>query len=213
LPKWVRFNYNVVKEPKDFAMNFIDMLKMRRSVYALDKQLPVSKEQVLDIIKDSMQYVPDAFDMKSQRLLVLLGEEHEDFWENVDALIMQKTGGKIPDEKIEAFKAGYGTILYFYDGGTVCEYKKNFSLYADNFDNWATQSNAMLQFAIWTAFASVGVGANLQHYNPIIDDMVHKIFNLPENWVLIAQMTFGGIAVKPEEKQSDEPEQRIKFME
>lgn len=49
----------------------------------------------------------------------------------------------------------------------------------------------MLQFAVWTAFEDAGFGANLQHYNLIIDELVRKNFFLPKNWRLIAQMPFG----------------------
>ena len=193
-------------------MNFLDMLKMRRSVYALDKKLPVSKERVLEIIKDATQYVPDAFNMKSQRVLVITGDKNKDFWNGVYDVLVRVSGENLSHDKTDSFMAGYGTILYFYDSDILDEYKKNFSLYANNFDNWAMQSNAMLQFAIWTAFAAVGIGASLQHYNPIIDDMVRKVFNVPENWVLVAQMPFGGIAAKPEEKPVEDIAQRIKVV-
>ena len=194
-------------------MDFLDMLKMRRSVYALDKNLPISKDELLKVIQDTVRYVPDAFDMKSQRVMVLLGGESEDFWENVNTVFVRDAGVKVSEDKIDSFKAGYGTILFFYDSGTVDEYKKRFSLYAENFDNWAMQSNAMLQFAIWTAFASLSVGASLQHYNPIIDKMVRAVYDVPENWVLIAQMPFGGISVKPEPKQSEDVDKRIRIVE
>ena len=194
-------------------MDFLDMLKMRRSVYALDKNLPISKDELLKVIQDTVRYVPDAFDMKSQRVMVLLGGESEDFWENVNTVFVRDAGVKVSEDKIDSFKAGYGTILFFYDSGTVDEYKKRFSLYAENFDNWAMQSNAMLQFAIWTVFASLSVGASLQHYNPIIDKMVRAVYDVPENWVLIAQMPFGGISVKPEPKQSEDVDKRIRIVE
>ena len=46
--------------------------------------------------------------------------------------------------------------------------------YADNFANWAVQTNAMHQYAIWTALSSKGIGASLQHYNPLVDQLQHK---------------------------------------
>lgn len=49
----------------------------------------------------------------------------------------------------------------------------------------------MLQFAVWTALEDAGFGANLQHYNPIIDNAVRERFSFPKNWRLIAQMPFG----------------------
>ena len=194
-------------------MNFIEMLKMRRSVYNLNKKLPVFDDRVLEIINGAVQYAPDAFNMKSQRLVVIRGEKNDDFWNEVYDVLSAVTGGHFSREKIDSFMAGYGTILYFYDRDVVDEYKKNFSLYADNFNGWALQANAMLQFAIWTGFTSIGIGASLQHYNPVIDDMVHKMFGVPENWVLVAQMPFGGIAGAPSPKLYDNITERVKFIE
>lgn len=191
-------------------MDFVDMLKMRRSVYNLNKNLPVSKEKVFEIINDTVRYVPDAFDMKSQRVIVISGDKNKEFWNGVYDILVKVSGKDLSRDKTDSFGAGFGTILYFYDKNILDEYKNKFSLYAQNFDNWAIQSNAMLQFAIWTAFASVGVGASLQHYNPIIDEMVRKMFDVPENWVLNAQMPFGGIAVAPKPKSQEDIKQRVK---
>ena len=194
-------------------MDFVDMLKKRRSVYNLNKNLPVSKDEVFEIINDAVKYVPDAFNMQSQCVLVIVGDKNRDFWNNVYDVLVDVSGKQLSREKTDSFGNGYGTILYFYDKNIVDKYKKNFPLYAENFNNWATQSNAMLQFAIWTALANVGVGASLQHYNPVIDDMVRKVFDVPENWVLNAQMPFGGIEIAPESKQFDDISHRVKIME
>ena len=35
-----------------------------------------------------------------------------------------------------------------------------------------------------------GMGASLQHYNPLSDDEVRKAWNLPGDWKLVAQMPF-----------------------
>ncbi|WP_235899137.1 hypothetical protein [Suipraeoptans intestinalis] len=37
-----------------------------------------------------------------------------------------------------------------------------------------------------------GIGASLQHYNPVIDDMVRERYKLPKTYRLVAQMPFGG---------------------
>ncbi len=193
-------------------MNFIDVLKKRQSVYALNEKLPIFKDKVFEIIKDAVKYVPDAFNMQSQRVLVLCADKNKEFWNNVYGVLVDVSGKQLSREKTDSFANGYGTILYFYDKNIVDKYKKQFSLYANNFDNWAIQSNAMLQFAIWTAFANVEIGANLQHYNPVIDDMVHKMFGVPDNWVLNAQMPFGGIEIKPEPKPKEDVSLRIKIV-
>jgi predicted oxidoreductase (fatty acid repression mutant protein) len=66
-----------------------------------------------------------------------------------------------------------------------------FPLYADNFPVWAAHSDAMLQFVLWTALEAEGLGANLQHYNPIIDSKVQEAWKTPSNWRLSAQLVFG----------------------
>ena len=75
---------------------------------------------------------------------------------------------------MNAFKSGYGTVLYFEDSEVVEGLQANFALYKDNFPTWSQQSSGMLQFAIWTALEIEGFGATLQHYNPLIDEEVRK---------------------------------------
>ena len=70
---------------------------------------------------------------------------------------------------MDGFKAGAGTIMFFEDHSVVRDMQAAAPLYADKFPIWADQTNAMHQYIIWTALASIDVGANLQHYNPIID--------------------------------------------
>ena len=193
-------------------MNFIEMIKKRRSVYNLDKQLPVFEDKMLEIVNDAVRYVPDAFNMKSQRVVVVVGRKNDEFWNAVYDSLVVASGGRFSRDRTDSFMEGYGTILYFYDRDVVVEYKKKYAMYADKFHDWVMQSNAMLQFAIWTAFADVGIGASLQHYNPVIDDMVQKMFNLPESWVLVAEMPFGGIAVAPEPKDKEDIRTRIKIV-
>ena len=48
-------------------------------------------------------------------------------------------------EKIDSFKNGYGTILYFYYYDIVEDLKNQYKTYAEKFEDWASQSSAMLQ--------------------------------------------------------------------
>ena len=64
------------------------------------------------------------------------------------------------------------------------------------------------QQAVWTALAEQGIGASLQHYNPLIDDDIKKEFDLPAEWTLRAQMPFGSIEAPAGDKEFlDEAEQ------
>ena len=49
----------------------------------------------------------------------------------------------------------------------------------------------------------LNVGASLQHYNPVIDARVKEIFDIPENFKLVAQMPFGGIVSEPIKRKED----------
>ena len=182
-------------------------LKNRRSYYSINKNLPVSEAEVKELISNITELVPDAFNMKSARVVVVLGEKQDILWENIyDAF-----DGKVPREKIDGFKAAAGTILYFYDESVVKELQNKFSAYADNFPIWANQANGMLQINIWSALREINIGANLQHYNPVIDDMVKEMFGLPKEWELLAQMPFGGIVEEPQPKETEDISKRVKF--
>ncbi|WP_425355343.1 hypothetical protein [Pseudoramibacter faecis] len=42
-------------------MSIVDAVKKRRSVYDLNKKLPVPEDQVMNLIRDLTELVPDAF--------------------------------------------------------------------------------------------------------------------------------------------------------
>ena len=67
----------------------------------------------------------------------------------------------------------------------------------------------MLQSNIWVGLRELGIGASLQHYNPVIDDVVKKLFEVPENYILVAQMPFGGIVEEPTKKDIENISERI----
>ena len=69
----------------------------------------------------------------------------------------------------------------------------------------------MLQYAVWLALTELDLGANLQHYNPLMDEYVHQEFNTPASWKLVAQMNFGGIQKEPDEKTFLDLKKRIKI--
>ncbi len=110
---------------------------------------------------------------------------------------------------MDAFKNGYGTILFFEDQDGVAALQKDFALYADNFPIWSNQSSGMLQLVIWTALKQEGLGASLQHYNSLIDEQVKAEWGVPANWKLLAQMPFGKPVAEPGEKEFN-LENRIK---
>ena len=184
----------------------IESLSKRRSIYALDKNLPIDATEIVKTIETVTELVPDAFNMKSTRVIVALGARHDQLWD----AIYDAFGGKVPRAKIDGFKAGAGTVLYFIDNTVIKAMQEKFALYAANFPIWANQANGMLQLSIWTALRELNVGANIQHYNPIIDDAVKKLFDVPDEYQLIAQMPFGGIVSEPEPKPEEDIKLRVR---
>ena len=190
-------------------MSMLESIHKRRSYYQLLKELPVDATKIKEIVQQATELVPDAFNMKSARIVLAMNSKHDELWD----AIYDAFGGKVAREKIDSFKAGAGTVLYFYDEDVVKNLQEQYPAYAPNFPIWSQQANGMLQFTIWTALRDLNVGANIQHYNPVIDDAVKKLFNLPDSWKLVAQMPFGGIAAEPDAKEPEDITTRVKVFD
>ncbi|MEJ8735188.1 MULTISPECIES: nitroreductase family protein [Mediterraneibacter] len=186
-------------------MSIIKSLMDRRTYYIIDKNMPVSEKEIEEKVKKITELVPDAFNMKSARVILAFGKKHEQLWDEIYNVF----GGKVPREKIDSFKAGAGTVLFLYDQETVKAMQEKFSAYADNFPVWAEQANGMLQISVWTMLRELHVGASLQHYNPVIDVKVKEMFDIPERYKLIAQMPFGGIVSEPDKKEREDIDKRV----
>lgn len=189
-------------------MSVKEALEKRRSYYNIEKALPVEEEKVIRLVEEFTEMVPDAFNMKSSRVAIVTGEKHDQLWDK----IYDTFGGRVPKEKLDGFKAGAGTILYFYDSSVVKGLQERFPSYADNFPIWANQASAMLQISIWAGLREMEIGASLQHYNPVIDKLVQEICGVPENYVLVAQMPFGGIVSEPAPKEREDIAKRVKIV-
>lgn len=178
--------------------------ELRRSIYVLNKDLPVSTQQIDDIVKHAVLHTPSSFNSQSSRLVVLHGQEHDKLWDlTIEALstIVPADNFAATESKLTMFKAAAGTVLLFEDMSVIEGLQAQFPAYAENFPIWADHANAMIQYALWTTLATLKVGANLQHYNPVIDDAVAKTWNIPSNWKLRAQLVFGGIGAPAGEKE------------
>lgn len=186
-----------------------DIFQKRRSVYALENNIPISDDELKNIIFQSVKHVPSAFNSQSSRVLLLTKNNHIKLWKDITIKALKnvapENNWKKTEEKINMFANAYGTVLFFEDMNTVKNLENKFPDYASNFLIWANQTSAMLQYMIWTLFAENNIGANLQHYNPLIDNDVIKTFNINPNWKLIAQMPFGSIKNQATQKTySDE---------
>ncbi len=192
---------------------FYDAIKQRRSIYALKKESPVSDEKIEEIVAYALKHTPTAFNSQSGRVIILLDQGHDQLWDltkNTLKEIVPEDSFDQTAQKIDSFKNGYGTVLFFEDQAVVEGLQDQFALYKDNFPIWSQQASGMLQNNIWTAFAVEGLGASLQHYNEVIEDQVKEKWQVPEKWKLVAQMPFGAVAQEADEKAFESLEQRVK---
>jgi len=174
--------------------NALSLFTKRRTQYALGKELPVAEAEVEALIRQAIRIAPSAFNSQSSRAVILFGAMHEKLWnitrETLRPLVPAEAFGST-DAKMNGFAAGAGTVLFFEDQAVIEELRKKFPLYADAFPMFSEHSAGIAQFAVWTALADIGIGASLQHYNPLIDAAVAEQWNLPASWKLRAQMPFG----------------------
>ncbi|MBH1939520.1 nitroreductase family protein [Mobilitalea sibirica] len=193
--------------------NFKQIIENRRSIYAIAKASPISDEEIRHIVEHAVKYVPSSFNSQSARVVLLIGDQHDKLWEITrEALrkIVPEGSFDQTDKKIDSFKNGYGTVMFFEDQEVVEGLQKQFELYKDNFPIWSLQSSGMLQYVIWASLEEEGLGASLQHYNPLIDEQVKNEWNLPKHWKLLAQMPFGKPIAAPEDKDFLPLEDRVK---
>ena len=176
------------------ANAFRDALAKRHSQYALGKNLPISKEEVTTLIQDVVKLSPSSFNSQSSRVVILHGAESEKFWGFVkEALrkIVPEDNFASTDKRISGFAAGAGTVLFYEDQDVVKSLQEKFALYAENFPTWSEHSTGMAQLSVWTALANADIGASLQHYNPLVDEVTAAEWNIPATWKMRAQMPFG----------------------
>ena len=173
---------------------FKEALKNRRSIYTLGRNVDLTESQIEDLITEAVKYSPTAFNAQSPRVVILFGAAHEKLWEMTGAALKPLTPAEAfpnTQAKLAGFKAGLGTVLFFKNTDTVKNLQEQFALYADNFPDWSEQSNGIATANTWVALEEAGLGANLQHYNPVIDEAVAQEWDIPTNWQLRSQLVFG----------------------
>ncbi|MBM7648688.1 putative oxidoreductase (fatty acid repression mutant protein) [Bacillus ectoiniformans] len=193
--------------------NFYQAIQERRSIYVISKEPVISDEKIQEVVEFAVKHTPSSFNSQSGRAIVLLGEQHDKLWDiTTDQLreVVPAENFGPTEEKMTMFKNGYGTVLFFEDQEVVKGLQEAFPLYADNFPVWSNQSSGMIQLVVWTALEQEGLGATLQHYNPLIDEKVAAEWNIPQSWKLIAQMPFGKPAAPAGEKEFSPIEERVK---
>lgn len=197
--------------------NFKEAVKHRRTYYNITNSSPISDQEIKGIIEFAVTNVPSAFNSQSTRIVLLLGENHKKFWnitkETLKVIVPPEAFEKTLAKINTSFDCGYGTILFYEDMEVIEGLQKAFPSYKDNFPVWSQQTSAMHQFTIWTMLEDAGLGASLQHYNPLVDERVRSEWNINPNWKLIAEMPFGTPTKEPGEKEFKPLQERILYFE
>jgi len=194
------------------SKSYLEAAKERRTIYQLNKTSPIPDSKIVEIIETAANVVPSAFNTQSTRLVTLLNKEHEVFWDQVhDVLkpIVPEEQWATTKARLDGFKAGKGTVLFFTDPEPMDTLKKKIPAYAHHYGDWAEQSNAMHQYFLWVALEAEGLGANLQHYNPLVDQKTQQHYNIPLEWKLRAQLVFGGKAGEAGPKETLPVEKKV----
>ena len=195
---------------------YIELLLKRRSRYALKKESPLTAGEFISLIEEVALHTPSAFNSQSARLVILFDKAHDDFWdltkEEIRKVIPAGQSFASTEAKMQGFKNAFGTVLFYEDYSVVRRLEEGFPLYKDKFRVWSMQGAAMVQLGVWTALAENGLGASLQHYDPVIDKAVRERFGIPEDWVLIAQMPFGAFDAPDKEKSFQPIDERVRVI-
>ncbi|MEY9971749.1 putative oxidoreductase (fatty acid repression mutant protein) [Lysinibacillus sp. RC46] len=193
--------------------NLKDAIINRRSIRKVKKNAAITKEKIEELLKVSV-HAPSSFNMQSGRVVVLMDNEHEKFWDIVKETLRARVPAEnfaATEERLQGFTDGVGTILFFENQATIKQMQENAPSYKEQFPFWSHQGNAMLQYATWMSLTTEGIGASIQHYNPIIDEEVKETWNIPAEWSLVAQMPFGEPNEQPGDKTSLPFEDVVKF--
>jgi hypothetical protein len=70
----------------------------------------------------------------------------------------------------------------------------------------------MQAFNLWTALHLEGLGCNLQHVNPLVDQRIVSEWNVPVGWSLKAQLVFGAPTGEPGHEKTFTPTESRVFV-
>lgn len=189
-------------------------IESRRSVYGIGRNVALSDDEIAGILNHCVKFAPSAYNSQSGRLALFLREQHEKLWDSVRDFYQQALPEEIYKQfepKFQGFMAGYGTVLFFEEQDSIKDLQKRFPHIKDTFPVWSLQSSGMLQYSVWVSLEEKGLGASLQHYNPAIEKLGFKEWDIPKKWQLVAQMPFGSLE-KPADPKTFLPiEERIKI--
>jgi len=197
-------------------MSFTDLQEKRRSIYVLGDNVSQTPEELFELVKSAVKHAPTAFNNQTVRTVVLFGEKKDQLWDitadRLKSVVPTEAAYQNTLEKLNSFKAGVATVLFYSDTDVVKTFEENIPLYSENFYDWSEQGHGIAEYATWLAVTEAGLGANIQHYNPLIDEPVAKAFDIPAHWRLRAQLNIGSIEEPASTKEYMTDDDRFKLV-
>lgn len=81
--------------------------------------------------------------------------------------------------------AAYATVIFFDDKKALGHWFEKMPNRKDALTIWSKNGQGILQHTVWTAFATEGLGANLQHCTQVIpgaDEAIRSVLDVPAEW-------------------------------
>ena len=194
---------------------FKELVKTRRTSYALGANTELTNQEISDRITEIAREVPTASNSQTTRLVVLFGEDNAKLWDHildVQKDVMPEQMWEMMSGVMEGAKNAVGTVLFFEDLDAVDAMPAK----GERAEAYKQNNNANNQYAIWLGLTELGLGASLQHMNigfeQGFDKSVKEMFNLPENWEMVAQMPFGSVEAPAMDKEYIEDDVRVRVI-
>lgn len=192
---------------------FLQVIQNRRTIYALSKKTILPDDVLIKYIQELVREAPSSFNVMSSRCVVLLGAHHDKYWGELvpGALvsIVGEEGLAAMRPKLEAFRQGYGTILFFEDQQLIKAQQKQYPTYAPSFPIWSLHSSGMAQIYVWSGLEAAGYGASLQHYGNLTSDALKQQYKLPASYQIQSEMVFGYPEQGAQEKTYNPDHERV----
>ena len=110
----------------------MQVIRNRRTIYALSKKAILPDAQVVQLVQQAVREAPSSFNVQSSRVVILFGNQHDHYWgQIVPAALRQAAGEKAVEAskgKLDGFRAGTGTILFFEDSDLIKDQQQQLSL-------------------------------------------------------------------------------------
>ena len=102
--------------------SFLDAVEGRRTIYKIENKSPISDERIAELVTFAIKHCPSPYNVQSARAVILFREQHEKLWDMADAMLkrsMPEAAYQGLAPKVQGFKNGYGSILWFEDDAAL----------------------------------------------------------------------------------------------